>query len=102
MGFVMRRLWTQMRAQASAGYAPQSDGKALAAPACALGVGVHEYETRREIVLDPVHRRTDQIEDRPAIDEQRAAGRIDALVERLRLGDIVDRVSEPRTAAPRR
>ena len=75
--------------------------EAFPAAAGALGVGVGEDEAGGEIVLDPVHRRADQVEDRAAVDEQRAAGRVDPLVERLGVGDVIDRIGEARTAAAR-
>ena len=79
-----------------------SDGEALAAATLALGVGILEDEAGGEIVFLPVHEASDQIEDGRAVDIEGAAGRLDLLVERLRLMDIVDGVGEARAAAPRR
>src|SRR3546814_18105253 len=61
---------------------PASDGEAFAAAAHALGVGIVEHESGGEIVLAPVHRRSDQIEQRTGIDEQYAARGFDPLVHR--------------------
>src|SRR5678815_5727998 len=71
----------------------KSDGEALAAPAGALGVRVVKHEAGGEIVLTPVHDRSDQVEHRRAIDVEGAAGGLDFLVERLLLGYIIDRIS---------
>src|SRR3546814_19683508 len=58
---------------------PASDGEAFAAAAHALGVGIVEHESGGEIVLAPVHRRSDQIEQRTGIDEQYAARGFDPI-----------------------
>src|SRR3954468_5285530 len=78
----------------------RSDGEALAATATALGVGVGEDEAGGEIVFLPVHHAADQIEDGGGVDVKAAGGRVDLLVERLRLVHKVDRISEARAAAP--
>src|SRR5688572_17926560 len=62
------------------------DGEALAAAAGALGVGVGEDEPRGEIVLDPVHGRANEVEQRSAVDVESAARSLDLLVERIRFG----------------
>src|SRR3546814_18695835 len=59
------------------------------------------HEAGGEIILDPVHHAADQVEHRCAVDVEDAAGRLDLLVELHLFGDIIDRVSEPRTAAAR-
>src|SRR5215213_1744889 len=79
-----------------------SDGEALAAAAGAGRVWILEDEAGCEIVLAPVHRRADEIQDRRAVDVECAARRLDLLIERLLFADIIDRVSEARTAAARR
>src|SRR4249919_1620583 len=73
--------------------------EALAAAARALGVGIVEHEARGEIVLAPVHGRSDEVEHRGAIDIENAARGFDLLVERLFIAHVIDRVSETRTAA---
>src|SRR5205085_5222993 len=78
------------------------NGKALAAAAGALGVGIVEHEAGGEIVLAPVHHRPDQVQDRRAVDVEGASGRLDLLVEALLLGHIIDRVGEAGAAAPGR
>src|SRR4051812_41223837 len=79
-----------------------SDGEALAAAAGALGVGIVEREAGGEIVLAPVHHRSDQIEHARAVDVKCSGGRLDLLIERLFLGHIIDRISEAGAAAARR
>ena len=81
--------------------AKRSDGEAFAAAAGALGVGIFEHEPGGEIVLAPVHDAADQVQHRRAVDVEGAAGSLDLLVERILLGDIIDRISEARTAAAR-
>lgn len=78
-----------------------SDGKAFPAAAAALGVGVVEHESSGEIIFAPVHRAADQIHQAAAVDEQRAARRVDALVCRLGGGDVGQIIGEARTAAAR-
>src|SRR6185503_18938657 len=77
------------------------DGEALPAAAGALCVRIDEGEARGEIVLGPVHGRSNQIKDRSAVDIEGPAGGLDLLVERLFLGHVIDRVSEPGAAAAR-
>src|SRR3546814_6681285 len=76
-----------------------SDLEAIAAAATALGIGVVEDETGGEVVLHPVHGRSDQIEDRRAVDIEGAAGSFDLLVELGFFAYIVDRIGKARTAA---
>src|SRR5437764_11164813 len=78
------------------------DGEAFPAAAGALGVRVVEHEAGGEIIFAPVHDRSDEIQHRGAVDVKIAAGSLDLLVEGLFLGHIVDGVSQPRAAAPRR
>src|SRR3546814_15565070 len=77
------------------------NGKAFAAAASPLGVGVLEYEAGGKIVLHPVHRAADEIEHAGAVDVECAARRYDLLVEPGLLGHIVDRIGKSRTAATR-
>src|SRR6476661_1478352 len=79
----------------------RSDGEAFAAAAGALGVGIFEDEPGGEIVLTPIHYRSDQVHHRSAVDVKGAAGGLDLLVERLLLSDVVDRIGKPRAAAAR-
>src|SRR3546814_16131762 len=78
------------------------DGEALAATATTLGIGIVEDEPCGKIVLHPVHRRSDQIEHRRAVDEEYAARRFDLLVELHLIGHIVDRIGKARTYPARR
>src|SRR3546814_853410 len=77
------------------------NGKAVAAAAGPLGVGVLEHEAGDKIVLHPVHRAADEIEHAGAVDVECASRRYDLLVEPGLLGHIVDRIGKSRTAAPR-
>src|SRR3546814_1404667 len=54
---------------------------------------------RSEIVLAPVHRRSDQIEQRTGIDEQYAARGFDPLVHRAGVRHIIHRIGKAGTAA---
>src|SRR3546814_3117802 len=54
---------------------------------------------RSEIVLAPVHRRSDQIEQRTGIDEQYAARGFVPLVHRAGVRHIIHRIGKPGTAA---
>src|SRR3954469_19853703 len=67
-----------------------SDGEALAAAAGTLRIGIVEREAGGEIVLVPVHHRSDQVEHRGAVDVKGAAGGFDLFVERLLVGHIID------------
>src|SRR3546814_11980862 len=71
---------------------PASDGEAFAAAAHALGVGIVEHESGGEIVLAPVHRRSDQIEQRTGIDEQYVARGFDPSVHRAGVRHIIHRI----------
>lgn len=42
--------------------------KTLPTPASTLGIGILEHKSRGEIILDPIHRATDQVEHRSAVD----------------------------------
>src|SRR3546814_9810990 len=78
---------------------PASDGEAFAAAAHVLGCGIVEHESGGEIVLTPVHRRSDQIEQRTGIDEQYAARGFDPLVHRAGVRHIIHRIGKAGTAA---
>ena len=60
----------------------RSDREAFPAAAATLGVGILEHEAGREVVLAPVHHRSDQVEDRPAVDVEGAGAAVpvDAVV----------------------
>src|SRR6188472_2905423 len=81
----------RFRSKSAEAIAP-SYRKALAAATGALGVGVGEDKPCSEVVLLPVHRRADQVEHAGAVDVEHSARGLDPLVERLRFGDVVDRV----------